>query len=81
MVTVKVLFFGMSRDLTNSSSAQMDFNKGTSVGLFRELILVKYPELKEMKNFAVAVNESYADEEHVLMDSDVLAIIPPVSGG
>lgn len=81
MMTVKVLFFGMSRDLTNNSSVEMDLKDGLSVGIFRNVILEKYPKFKEMKNFAVAVNESYAEDEHVLLDNDILAVIPPVSGG
>ena len=41
----------------------------------------KYPLFSEMDSFAIAVNESYAEQGLVLSDNDVVAIIPPVSGG
>ena len=41
----------------------------------------KYPQLKEINSYAIAINESYASNETVLKENDIVAIIPPVSGG
>ena len=39
------------------------------------------PALKKLKSYAVAVNEEYATDDVILKPNDVVAIIPPVSGG
>lgn len=58
-----------------------EVDKGISVKDFRRFIQHKYPSFSEMDAFAVAVNESYAEEGLLLSDNDTVAIIPPVSGG
>ena len=42
---------------------------------------MKYPQLENINSYAIAVNESYATDEIVLKENDVVAVIPPVSGG
>ena len=78
---IKTLFFGISRDLAEQSAATIELSEGTTVGLFREQLAKKYPKFKEMDSFAIAVNESYAEEGFILSDNDTVAVIPPVSGG
>ena len=34
-----------------------------------------------MSAYAVAINESYVTDETIIQENDVIAIIPPVSGG
>ena len=41
----------------------------------------KYPQLSEINSYAIAINESYAVNETILKENDLIAIIPPVSGG
>ena len=41
----------------------------------------KFSTLEQIDSYAIAVNEEYAEGEIVLKESDVVAIIPPVSGG
>ena len=78
---IKALFFGMSRDLAEQSSVTIELKDGITVGLFRDLLAKKYPKFSEMDSFAIAVNESYAEQGFILSDNDTVAIIPPVSGG
>ena len=47
----------------------------------KEKLLQKYPQLENIHSYAIAVNENYASEETTLKEKDVIAIIPPVSGG
>jgi molybdopterin converting factor small subunit len=37
--------------------------------------------LSEINSYAIAINESYAVNETILKENDLIAIIPPVSGG
>ena len=78
---IEVLFFGMSRDLVGQSAINIEITDGISVKMFREILVNKYPKFSELDSFAIAVNESYAEEELLLTHKDTLAIIPPVSGG
>lgn len=80
-MTINVLFFGMSRDITGQASEKLTFNEELTVESFKDFIHNKYPELSRIKSFSIAVNESYAEGGCQLKDKDVLAIIPPVSGG
>ena len=53
----------------------------TTVSEFKMLIQEKYPQLSQINSYAIAVNENYANDQILLKNNDVVAIIPPVSGG
>ncbi len=78
---IEALFFGMSRDLAGQSPIIFELDEGVTVKKFREILVKNYPLFSELDSFAIAVNESYAEEELLLSDKDTVAIIPPVSGG
>lgn len=78
---IEALFFGMSRDFTGQSPITFELDEGVTVKTFREILVKNYPLFSELDSFAIAVNESYAEEELLLSDKDTVAIIPPVSGG
>ena len=78
---IEALFFGMSRDLAEQSAITFELEEGVTVKKFREILVKKYPLFSELDSFAIAVNESYAEDVLKLTDKDTVAIIPPVSGG
>ena len=78
---IKALFFGMSRDLAGQNEITIDLNDGITIQEFREFLVKKYPLFSEMDSFAIALNESYSEQGAVLSENDIVAIIPPVSGG
>ena len=78
---LKILFFGITTDLIGASNSNESFADGISVFYFKNQLVEKYPKLKNINSYAIAVNESYATDEQVLFDNDVVAIIPPISGG
>lgn len=80
-MTIQLLFFGITTDLIGNSSATFTLPEACSVALFKVLLIEKYPQLQNNSSFAIAVNESYATENEVIKEGDVVAIIPPVSGG
>jgi len=79
---VRVLFFGMLKDLAGKSSDLLDLQDGASV---RDLLAhyeAHTPHFKEaISSIAIAVNQQYAGAETVLKSSDEVALLPPVSGG
>lgn len=78
---LKVLLFGISTDLVGSTSLDFELSYASSVHSFKKSLQEQYPQLIELNSYAIAVNESYATDETLLKENDVIAIIPPVSGG
>jgi len=79
---VRVLLFGMLKDIAGKSSDLLDLPEQASV---RD-VLARYestiPHFKEsLPSLAFAINHQYADAHATLHDGDEVAILPPVSGG
>ncbi len=79
---VRVLFFGMLKDLAGKSSDVIDLRDGASL---RDLLThyeVQIPRLKEsLPAVAMAVNQEYSGPDTRLHSGDEVALLPPVSGG
>ena len=78
---IKLLFFGIATDLVGENSMNFKLAENTTVKALKETLITDYSALKNMEDFAIAVNEEYAEDDLVLKENDVVAIIPPVSGG
>ena len=78
---VNVLAFGIAKDIFGGSSIDVELpENGTTQDLKRSLE-GRYPRLKHLVSYMVAVNNEYATDEGLLTERDEIAIIPPVSGG
>ena len=80
-VELKLLYFGVSRDQTDKDEELLTLSDSTTAGQLKKRLKQMYPKLEDIQSFALAVNESYADDELELKEGDTVAIIPPVSGG
>jgi molybdopterin synthase catalytic subunit len=79
---VRVLFFGMLKDLAGTSSDSLELPDGASVRNVLEYYATHLPRLKtSLTSLAVAVNQHYASAETELKPDDEVALLPPVSGG
>ena len=79
---VRVLFFGMLKDLAGTSSDSLEMPDGASVQNLLEHYASHLPQLKaSLTSLAVAVNQQYAGGETKLKSDDEVALLPPVSGG
>jgi len=78
---VKILFFGIAKDISKVNSVEFELKKDANVFDFLQLLKEKYSGFTAINDFSIAVNEEYAENDVVLSESDVIAIIPPVSGG
>ncbi len=68
------------REKLKKSEEELEFHG--SVRELRELLKNKYPELSHLiDRMRLAVNEEYVDEDYTISERDVVALIPPVSGG
>ncbi len=75
------MYFGVSRDQADKDEELMSLEEGIRVSDIRRELKRKYPSLEDIQNFAVAVNEAYAEDDVRLKNGDTVAVIPPVSGG
>jgi MoaE-MoaD fusion protein len=79
---VKVLFFGMLKEMLSSDSQTLELPQGATVdavlGHYRELLPTQ-PKL--WSALAIAVNQNYAQASCLLHEGDEVALLPPVSGG
>ena len=79
---VRVLFFGILKDLAGKSSDLLELRDGALVRDVLEHYALRVPRLREsLASLAVAVNQEYAGAETALKSDDEVALLPPVSGG
>jgi molybdopterin synthase catalytic subunit/molybdopterin converting factor small subunit len=81
---VRVLFFGLLKDIFHQDSQLLELAAGATVGDLvgkcRELAVL--PSQSEIwTSLAVAVNRQYVAGHEILHDGDEVALLPPVSGG
>jgi len=79
---VKVLYFSSIKDKIKRRSEEIDIKEGLSVGEFIQILKDIHPEISDsLDNVMIAVNEEYVDNSYILKEKDIIALIPPVSGG
>ena len=78
---IQLLFFGIATDLVGKNSINLKLSENATVKSLKDSLITNYSALKNIADFAIAVNEEYAEDNLVLKENDVVAIIPPVSGG
>ncbi|MGM9928442.1 MAG: molybdopterin converting factor subunit 1 [Bacillus sp. (in: firmicutes)] len=55
-------------------------NEGYTIRQLKKIIQQQYPAV-ELNHVMCAINEEYSSDEVMVKDGDVIAFIPPVSGG
>ncbi len=79
---VRILFFGMLKDLAGKSSDLLELPEPASVADVLAHYQSHVPRFKDsLPSLAVAVNQQYAGPETKLRLDDEVALLPPVSGG
>ena len=81
MMMIKTLFFGIAKDLIGASELKIDVAENSSVKDLETILKNEFSTLENLNSYAIAVNEAYANDDLILKIGDVVAIIPPVSGG
>ena len=80
-MSITILLFGILRDVVGESKLEWTVNMNTTLENLRHDLAKEFPELKNYKNYSIAVNEVYAESDCIIKENDVVALIPPVSGG
>jgi len=79
-VTIKLLVFGVFTDIFKTAQPVIELPSPVTVGQLKAYIVKNYPQAEAL-NFAVAVDEAYADDAMSIKENQTIALIPPVSGG
>ncbi|MDP4084197.1 MAG: molybdopterin converting factor subunit 1 [Bacillota bacterium] len=75
----KVMFFAHLRDKVGKECLLIEASGKTVAELKAEI--TKEYSLDKMDTVMTAINEEFAGNEEIIQDEDVIAFIPPVSGG
>lgn len=78
---INILFFGITTDLIGNNSAEIEIEDFSTLKHLKFELMKKYSQLSNLNDYAIAVNEEYAEDSLILQANDVVAVIPPVSGG
>ena len=80
MLNVKL--FAKARDLAGSPQVRIPWSDGQTVAVLKGKLSEAYPALKPLiANLLIAINNDYANESSVVLETDDVACFPPVSGG
>lgn len=78
---LKILAFGITKDIFGASEKELEVQDDLNVSELKEKLEEDFPQLIKLKSYFIAVNEEYAEDDQVIVNTDEIAIIPPVSGG
>ncbi len=78
--SIKILAFGKVKDITGW--AEYTIEEAKTLNDIWSVLIAKYPNLNTIREIQFAVNEQYVQELSIeLQKGDLVALIPPVSGG
>lgn len=76
---IKVMLFAHFQEKVGQESLEINYSSMT-VKELKEVVGINY-NLGSLEHVMVAVNEEYALDQDFIHSGDVVALIPPVSGG
>jgi len=81
-VRIRVLFFGVLRDVVGVREDSLDVAEGGRLETVFEHYAARFPKLREMAASTVlALNQQFSSPSAPLAEGDEVAFLPPVSGG
>lgn len=79
---VKVLFFGMLKDVVGRVEDQVELAPGARLSTVFDHYAGQFPRLQEMAgSIVIARNQEFSALSAAVMEGDEVAFLPPVSGG
>lgn len=78
---VRVLYFARLRETLGIREEVVELPDGAEVRALLEAVKSHHEALRGFKELLVAVNGEYASVDRRLREGDVVALLPPVSGG
>ncbi|MGG0292441.1 molybdopterin converting factor subunit 1 [Bacillus pacificus] len=76
---IRVLLFANLQEEVGRSELQIE-KENITVAELKDIVATEY-NVPVLAPIMVAINEEYANEDDMIQSGDVVALIPPVSGG
>ena len=81
-MVIIVRAFAVYREMLGGKQLSIEIENNSSVDDVLILLQNLYPATSSVINVSMfVVNQKYVEKNHILIDNDELALIPPVSGG
>jgi molybdopterin converting factor subunit 1 len=81
-VLVKVLFFGMLKDIVGRAEDALEVEEGSHLETVFDHYAERFPRLREYEaSIVLARNQQFSSRTDVVSAGDEVAFLPPVSGG
>lgn len=78
---IKILAFGIVKDIFLAPEKELEIPEGTDVKALKTVLEDRFPDLKRLKAYFIAIDDEYAEEGDIVDAKQEIAVIPPVSGG
>lgn len=79
---VKVLFFGMLKDIVGCPEDHLSLPEGAQLASIFDHYAGRFPRIREMaSSIVLARNQEFSDLSTLISEDDEVAFLPPVSGG
>lgn len=79
---VRVLFFGLLKDICGGAGENLDLPAGSTVGALFDRYVQSFPRIASIaSSIVIARNREFAKRDDPLSEDDEVALLPPVSGG
>ncbi len=79
---VRVLFFGILKEMVGRAAEDAEFPDGTDLRTIFEAYAGRHPALGQMaRSIVIARNQQFAEPSAKAQEGDEIALLPPVSGG
>ncbi|KUY26380.1 MoaD/ThiS family protein [Elizabethkingia ursingii] len=78
---LKILAFGITKDILGGAEKEIELTDGITVKDLKTKLESEFAELKRLKSYFIAVDDEYAEDDQIIISTNEVAIIPPVSGG
>ncbi|NBS16622.1 MAG: MoaD/ThiS family protein [Gammaproteobacteria bacterium] len=75
---VNVIFFGVLSDVVGKN--MLTIQDTDNMADLKSKLIISYPDLKDY-TFRMAVNQQMVEDNHLLFDNDLVAVMPPFAGG
>ncbi len=80
-MTINILAFGIAKEILGKSENKFEVQEGIKVKMLRSFLIERFPKMKSLASFLIAIDGEYATEDLVINPEQEIAVIPPVSGG
>ncbi|GEN66453.1 MULTISPECIES: MoaD/ThiS family protein [Chryseobacterium] len=78
---LNILAFGIAKDIFGTPDMEIETTEDLNVGQLKDILEDRFPQLRKLKSYFIAVDEEYADDDRIITGTNEIAVIPPVSGG